>query len=72
MQVIVLSVFLNVFKLVNLLIILVALMSKSDYLIAAQKYEYISRIECTERELRSKSEVEIDALISFLNDKGMA
>ena len=47
-------------------------MSKSDYLIAAQKYEYISRIECTERELRSKSEVEIDALISFLNDKGMA
>lgn len=60
------------FKLLNLIIFLVALMSKSDYLIEAQKYEYISRIECTEKELRSKSEVEIDALISFLNDKGMA
>ena len=60
------------FKLLNSIIVLVALMSKSDYLIEAQKYEYISRIECTEKELRSKSEVEIDALISFLNDKGMA
>lgn len=47
-------------------------MTKSDYLLEAQQYEYISRIEISEKEIRSKSEVEIDALISFLNDKGMA
>ena len=47
-------------------------MTKSDYLLEAQQYEYISRIEISEKEIRSKSDVEIDALISFLNDKGMA
>ena len=47
-------------------------MSKTDYLVEAQKYEYISRIEVTERQIRSKSEVELDALIEYLNDKGMA
>lgn len=54
------------------MISLVALMTKSDYLLEAQQYEYISRIEVSEKEIRSKSEVEIDALISFLNDKGKA
>ena len=46
-------------------------MTNNDYLVEAQKYTYISRIEVTERQIRTKSEVELDAFIELLNDKGM-
>ena len=49
---------------------LVCLLTVEDYLIEAPKYELISRIEINEKEIRSKSECEIQSFIRYLNDKG--
>ena len=48
----------------------VALLTLEDYLIEAPKYDLISRIECTEKLIQSKSECEIESFIRYLDNKG--